>query len=453
MKSIFFDLETTDLNTVGQILNYAFVEVNDDWSVESKLTGTIKISRTQLPNPYAVLATKIDVIKHNEESTDSEHIALAKIQKYLQNIIEKDEVKLIGYNSNRFDIPYLRTSMIRNGLNPYFGGCIKYGDVLHAVKRLCCDNEDFVNLLEKNKNGRTIHKLESVVKSLGIMNANEKQDHESLADVLLTIKLAKHLLDNYDLDIRNYNSYEVKKNRFDVVKVFPFIDENGDKVSDEYCYYAILEQNKNQALWINIKKFEEGLDKKSVSWYNKTKSSFFVKEYLNDESLKTRASIAKKELSHITLENFFPPKNCDIEQFIYMMPIGDISALYDAVWRNDLFLIKNRKCKFASQLYLRFLCNNLDVDRIESTLKEYAIYRYGGKLKLDKNNFEVEYQDGVYSESFHPTYNELIEMIDILSKDSDNKFIMSRLKDFYENSIVSSLAGDDLKNIKRIKNI
>ena len=451
MKSIFFDLETTDLNTVGQILNYAFVEVNDDWSIQSKLTGTVKISRTQLPDPYAILATKLDVIKHNEESTDPEHIAVAKIQKYLQSVIEKDQVKLIGYNSNIFDVPYLRTSMIRNGLNPYFGGCLNYGDVLHAVKRLCCDNEDFVNLLEKNENNRTVYKLESVLKSLGLLNIDETQEHESLADVLLTIKLAKHLSDNYNLDIRNYHSYEVKKNRFDVVKVFPFIDENGNKVSDEYCYYAVLEQNKNQALWINLKKFEEGLEKKSVSWYNKTTSSFFVKEYLNDDRLKSRASVAKRELSHITLENFFPPKNCDIEQFIYMMPIGDISALYDAIWRNDLFLIKDRKCKFASQLYLRFLCNNLDIDKIESTLKDYAIYRYGGKLKLDKYNFEIEYQEGIFSESFHRTYNELIDIIDTLSQEPENNFIMRRLKDFYQNSIVSSLAGDDLKNIKRLK--
>jgi len=451
MKSIFFDLETTDLNTVGQILNYAFVEVNDDWSIQSKLTGTVKISRTQLPDPYAILATKLDVIKHNEESTDPEHIAVAKIQKYLQSVIEKDQVKLIGYNSNIFDVPYLRTSMIRNGLNPYFGGCLNYGDVLHAVKRLCCDNEDFVNLLEKNENNRTVYKLESVLKSLGLLNIDETQEHESLADVLLTIKLAKHLSDNYNLDIRNYHSYEVKKNRFDVVKVFPFIDENGNKVSDEYCYYAVLEQNKNQALWINLKKFEEGLEKKSVSWYNKTTSSFFVKEYLNDDTLKSRASVAKQELSHITLENFFPPKNCDIEQFIYMMPIGDISALYDAIWRNDLFLIKDRKCKFASQLYLRFLCNNLDIDKIESTLKDYAIYRYGGKLKLDKYNFEIEYQEGIFSESFHRTYNELIDIIDTLSQEPENNFIMRRLKDFYQNSIVSSLAGDDLKNIKRLK--
>lgn len=451
MHSIFFDLETTDLNPIGQILNYAFLEVAEDWSIQSKLTGKIKISRLQLPNPKSILASQTDVILHNEQAEDPEHIALAKIQKYIQDIVEWKETRLIGFNSNKFDVPFLRTSMIRNGLNPYFGGSIKYGDVLHVVKRLLCDSEQFSNSLLKYESGKHITKLESVAKAFNLLSNDQKQKHESLEDAELTIKLAKFLAENFDIDVRSYSSYELNKKNADVVEVFPFYDETGNKVSEEYCKMALLEQNKTQSLWINLKKFEQGLDKQAVSWYNKNTSSFFVKKVLTSDSDKRAAEIAKKSLSHVNLQNFWPEKNCDIEQFIFMMPINGISGLYDAVWKNDLFLIKETQSKFASQLYLRFLANTLDINQVEQQIKKYSLYRYGGKLKLDKSDFESEYKAEVYNESFHPTYNELLSEIDNLSKDDNNKYLMSQLKKFYDQSTISSIAGNELKQIFRRK--
>jgi DNA polymerase III epsilon subunit-like protein len=451
MNTIFFDLETTDLNPVGQILNYAFVEVDEDWNIKSCLRDKIKISRIQLPSPDAIVATKTDVLLHNLEAKDSEHIALAKIQKHLQGIIEWTDTRLVGYNSNKFDVPYLRTSMIRNGLNPYFGGSVKYGDVLHVVKRLACDRPDFYEKLQKREDGRPIFKLESVAKSFDLLDKNDVQSHESLSDVLLTIKLAKHLAENYGIDVRTYESYEAPKSSFDVIKVFPFVDETRKQVSDEYCYFAVLEQNKTQALLINLKKFEDGLEKQAVSWYNKNTSPLFVQKVFRGDQHKHRAEKARQSLSHINLKNFWPEKNCDIEQFIFMMPIGDIPALYDAVWRKDIFLLKEKRCKLASQLYLRYLSNTADIDQVENQIHQYAIYRYGGKMKLDKDNFDVQYQDGVYSESFHPTYNELMERLDELSKNPENASVMASLKRFYDTSVISTIAGKELSQIVRKK--
>jgi hypothetical protein len=453
MNTIFFDLETTDLNSIGQILNYAFVEVDADWNIKSMLRDKIKISRTQLPSPGAILATRTDIFEHNKEAKDPEHIALAKIQKYVSDIVEWQETRLVGFNSNKFDVPYIRTSMIRNGLNPYFGGSIKYGDVLHVVRRLACDNVEFLSKLEKREDGRPIFRLESVTKALGLLDPSEIQAHESLSDVMLTIKLAKYLAENYGIDVRTYSSYEIQHNRFDVVKVFPYTDEKGQKVSDEYCYFAVLEQNKTQSLLINLKKFEEGAHKGAVSWYNKNTSALYVQEYLKSDDLRKRADAAREALSDINLQNFWPPKNCDVEQFIFMMPIGQISALYDAVWRRDLYLIKETQSKYASQLYLRFLCNTADLDQVEKQLREYAVYRYGGKLKTDKENFDVSYQPGVYSESFHPTYNELIAQIDELAKVPENAHIMAQLKTFYETSSIASVAGTELRAINRSKDV
>lgn len=453
MNTIFFDLETTDLNPVGQILNYAFVEVDDNWNIKSMLCDKIAISRTQLPSPGAILATRTDIFAHQADAKDPEHIALAKIQKYISDIVEWQETRLVGFNSNKFDVPYLRTSMIRNGLNPYFGGSIKYGDVLHVVRRLACDNAEFCSKLQRRDDGRLMFRLESVTKSLGLLDPSEIQAHESLSDVMLTIKLAKYLADNYGIDVRTYSSYEIDNTRFDVVKVFPYTDETGQKVSDEYCYFTVLEQNKTQSLLINLKKFEEGAHKGAVSWYNKNTSALYVQKYIKDDDLRKRANDARETLSNINLQNFWPPKNCDVEQFIFMLPIGQISALYDAVWRRDLYLIKETQSKYASQLYLRFLCNTSDMDQVESQLKDYAIYRYGGKMKLDKEKFDTKYQPGVYSESFHPTYNELIAQIDELAKVPENKHIMSQLKLFYQTSPICVVAGPELTEINRRKHV
>lgn len=450
MNSIFFDLETTDLNPVGQILNYAFVEVDEKWNIRSSLKGTVKVSRLQLPSPYAIAATKIDIIEHNKTADDEEHIALAKIQKYVQDIIEWKDTRLVGFNSNKFDVPYIRTSMIRNGLNPYFNGSVKYGDVLHVVKKLACENQDFANKLEQ-KNNRPVFKLESVTKALGLLDSSEVQAHESMSDVLLTIKLAKFLAETYNLDVRTYNSYEAPSSKVSVVKIFPYRNESGELVSDDYCYMAIHEQNKSQALWINLKKFDEGLQRDSISWFNKNTSSMFVREVVTDVDMLAKAEEASAALKHIKLANFFPERNCDVESFIFMMPINDISALYDAVWRKDLFLIKERKCKLASQLYLRFLSKTLDVQEVETQLLDYALYRYGGRMKTNKDDVTSKYEAGVYNESFHATYNELLKQIDdIAQKTPENVYIMSQLKKFYEQSVITTIAGAELKKINRV---
>ena len=72
-------------------------------------------------------------------------------------------------------------------------------------------------------------------------------------------------------------------------------------------------------------------------------------------------------------------------------------------------------------------------------------------MKLDKNNFDVCFIPGVYSDSFHPTYNELLARIDELSLNPDNTEIMNSLKKFYLDSVVTTLAGKELAEIVRVK--
>lgn len=432
MRYIFFDFETSDLNFVGQILNYAFVEVDSDFNLRSSLSDKIKISPMQLPMPEAILSNRIDVMQHQKEAEHSEFSAMVSIYRYIENLCEYEPVKLIGYNSNSFDLHYLRTSFIRNGLNPYFGGQLCYGDMLHAVNKLTSSNDEFLSLLSRKENGKPKVSLESVCKSLSLMSADEKQDHESMSDVLLTIKLAKELEARFNLDIKKYSSYEVTKRytEFDAIQVYPRFDQNGNKVSDEDCYYVLHDHNKSTALWINLKKFESGLGKESVIWCNKNTSQLSVKRYVRDADIRARADAAKAALADVTIENFWPDKDCDLEQLIYELPINEIKSLSQAIHHKDLFLLKENKNKQANTLYLRFLCNNIESEDVNKVADRYIMYRYGGKLRLDKNGVDSD------EKLYHPTYQDLLDRVDKYYDELGDD-LMIKLKQFYLNSRVA----------------
>lgn len=448
MKTVFYDLETSDFNPVGQILNFAFVEVDENWNMRSCLRDKIKISRLELPSPDAIAANKIDVIQHQAEATETEASAMNKIHTYLSGIIESDDTRLVGFNSSRFDLHYLRTSMIRNGLNPYFGGSVKYGDVFQVVKRLACDNQDFISKMSKHDSGMLNLSLEGVSRSLGLLKEGQIQDHESLSDVLLTIELAKVLAAEYSIDVRTYSSYEVPSGKkFDAIRTFHFSDESKTRYGDEYTTLALLSQNKTQSLWINLKMFEEGRGDKSVFGYNKSSAFLFVKELVVDDAVRELANRARQELSHIDFSNFYTEKSCDVEQFIYMLPMSEISGLFGAIWRRDLYLMKKTKDKFASQLYLRYLCKNAKLESVHRHVKEYALYRYGGKLKINKDNPDSVAVDGVYSPDFHVTYKELLGRLDSLSQKEELRSLMVSLRKFYEEGDMFKVAGEQLMNL------
>jgi hypothetical protein len=439
MRYVIFDLETSDLNYVGQILNFAFVEVDENFNLKSSLRDKIKICPMQLPMPEAILSNRIDVIEHQKEATETEFSAMRKIYNYIESLCEYEPVRLIGYNSNSFDIHYLRTSLIRNGFNPYFGGQLSYGDLLHAVNKLAISNDQFLSKLKRKDNGKPSMSLESVCKVMGILSEDSTQDHESMSDVLLSIELAKKLKCAYELDIKTYSSYEISKRYtdFDAIEVYANFDEVGNKLPEDQCYYVLHEHNKSTALWINLNKFESGQGKKSILWCNKNAAPLFVKRYIKDADIRARAAAAKKELSEITIANFWPDKECDLEQSIYTLPINEIKSLSQAIHNKDLYLLKENKNKHANVLYLRFLCNNVNSDDVDKISEKYISYRYGGKLRLDKN--EINSEEKLY----HPTYKELLERVDKYCE-GDDKELMLKLKQYYLHSKMAKFFSSEL---------
>ncbi|MEX0595201.1 MAG: hypothetical protein WD512_01795, partial [Candidatus Paceibacterota bacterium] len=204
--SIFFDLETSDLNFVGQILNFSFIVIDTKWNITQELNGEIKINRLQLPRARAIAANRINVLEHQKSAKFTESQAMTKIAEFLQefsNNCGSNLGQLIGFNSANFDLPYVRTSLIRNGLNPYFK--VQNRDLLLVAQKLWISNEKFRATITQYAEANSLPanlKLETLCKAHQLLAG--KQLHESRDDVLLTIELAKAFSDLYGVDVRNF---------------------------------------------------------------------------------------------------------------------------------------------------------------------------------------------------------------------------------------------------------
>ncbi len=438
--TIFYDLETSSLEFCGQIINFAFVVVDENWNITDKYTNKIHISNTQLPDPEAIEINKIDVIEHQNETKDfsySESISLQSIYNFIESWTLKSEspVPLIGYNSTNFDLPYLRTSMIRNGINPYFKNVV-YGDLLYVSQYLSLTQKSFYKTVLKNN--QTEHfslSLSSLIKTL----LEEKQNHESLDDVYLLISLAKYYDEKYNVDVRTFNSYQPKNNQKLVKRILVDKQNFNDKSCKLYSTCILLDESKNNSLWIDLNKFEEETKninetkkfkewlnseeaKKVIYWFNKSTSSFFIENFKFNDLEKSNAEEIKSIFNHINLNNFFTEnKKCDIEQFIYMMPFREMLDLCNSIWKNSsnkIFL-----GKYGKQLIERYKFNKEDKNLTEDEkFVEYVDYRYNGKMKLNKSG----------DEQYHPKLKDLMRKLANISKTNDeNEKLMKSLLKFY----------------------
>ena len=477
---IFYDLETTDLNPTGQILNFALVAVDHNYDEVEELKGTIALTPTQLPNPYAILANRVDVIEHQKNPTyKTERDAMLDIAGFIEYYKERSRRPLIvvGYNTTRFDLFYLRTVMTRNGVNPYIGSPnnkTRYDkDVLHIGQYVATIDPEFKKLFTK-EDGKVSLRLETVSKKLGLLQG--KQEHESRADVDITIKLAKYYLEYYNIHLDTFESYQARdyeKTKTVIQKVHPNDDRhhhNPDENavgSGRMVYFDGNDpQRKGQSLWIDLDKWKAGAGRDAVSWYNMHTSTFFVSGKVEFDPAEIDAAI--NSYPNLTLANFFPEKNCDVEAWIYMIDYGttnllsELVSLQDPTWRTECLahintkLIDPKQRKYFTQLYKRYLLNtqkNHD-DEYNAMLKAYALYRYGGKMKVNRYDCVSVYEKGVFNADFHATWNELVADIDkLLSErtDPEDIHLLTQLKQFYLNSKIYKIAGKELQTIHRIK--
>lgn len=460
MISIFWDLETTDLGPSGQILQAAFVAVDDDWNEVSRLNLEIKLARTILPSPGAILVTGIDIEEHQRRATHTEREAMKAISDYINSFptssvlsAASGEIAMIGYNNMKFDLQYLRTSMIRNGLNPYFGNTVVNRDLLHTTRKLAYTNDVFYKLIcnTTSKGGSPSLKLNDVAQNLRLSFG--QQTHNALDDVLLTISVAKKLAEQFDIDVRTYMPYEAEPYEDSVVplcyRIMSYTESGQPKIADNPCSIPMvfLKAEKHHTFWVDLNRYKTLLPERrqyAIKWFNKKTHSFIVDHSVVPDSsvLKEAAEAVSALAAHIpsNLESFFPIKNCDIEEHIYKLSFAAQSALYTAIWYGDLGEIRcmeGEQQALAVLLFERAILREGDITRpkVRDRFIDYAKYRYGGNMILSNGKP-------------HATYAELLEEVnDKIASDNTEPYqrdLLVSLLSYYINSDIHNLCGNEL---------
>lgn len=457
MYAVFYDLETTTKNTVGQILNYSFIMVDDEFNPVGELSGLVKINRLQLPEPGAILANRTDVVEHQKIASDTEPVAMRKIEGFLASCIQKAHgaVAFIGYNSSRFDLNYLRTSLIRNGINPYFKGQLSTRDLLHVVQKAYLLNGEFRELTRKQCDGapRLSLSLQTVSHALGLLDG--VQAHESREDVLLTIRLARWLRDRCSLDVRTSEAYEggplhstarsgtvyeIEEPEYDLHELSPA----------RRIPMCLLDENKRAALWINLDRYAEDPSPRCISWRQPMKHAFFTSgRAVASPETQHLARKALGQFKNITLSNFFEKGDGDIEQDIYRLDFDAQDVYYRALKEGRKEILGETKNPDAKKLWVRYQLANSDLNlsdaRSAELLRQYALYRYGGKLQLVRNIREPRDPD-----NFHPKLSEMMAELNRSREGAaaegaqEDVKLLDSLEKFYRSSEIFRVAGPEL---------
>jgi hypothetical protein len=457
MYAVFYDLETTSKNTIGQIVNYSFILVDDEYKVVDELSGLVKISRLQLPDAGAILANRTDVLKHQSLASDNEPTAMLKIEDFLSACIQRARgaVAFIGYNSSRFDLGYLRTSFIRNGRNPYFGGKLTTRDLLHAVQKAYLSSEKFRSLVREQcaSEKRLSLSLQTVTRALGLLEGT--QAHESREDVLLTIRLAEWLQRECGINVREYEAYEgFKLHSTARSGTVYWVSEPEYDLSEGRpvrTYPAcLLDVSGKMALWINLEKFAEKAGPHCIMWRQLMKHPFFVSEQsVAAPDLQKLARSALAYFAKVSLKNYFEKSTCDIEQDIYRLDFDAQDLYAKAIESGSREILAECANPDAKVLWVRRQLAHSELDlndpKTASTLRQYALHRYGGKLQLAKNLRESEDY-----ENYHPTlssmWGDLVRAKEgaVALGNAEDRGLMEALERFYKASDIVRVAGDEL---------
>lgn len=189
MIQVFYDFETSSLSLSGQVISYCFLALSNDGSLLQELSGLVTLTRCELPDLDALLITRLS-IQHLHQYGKPEPTVALEIFTFLFNLIEAHgKIVLCGYNSNQFDLKFLRSLLIRHGLNPYFYGKIEYRDVLHWVRYLGMSHTQFP--MQLHADGYWTFSLEQMARAHGVTTL--PQTHNAIDDVQLTIHLVSQL--------------------------------------------------------------------------------------------------------------------------------------------------------------------------------------------------------------------------------------------------------------------
>lgn len=461
MYAIFYDLETTDKEPIGQILNYCFIFVDPAGEILSESSGLVRIARTQLPDPGAILANRVNVLEHQRTAHDDERAAMGKIVTFINGCIEhargkgKDTVALIGYNSSRFDLTYLRTSLIRNGFDPYWMGKIVPRDLLHAVQKGYLNHEPFRQLILKQRAGeeKLSLSLETVGHALGLLSGAQK--HESREDVVLSLRVAEWLRRECGIDATELEAYEGARLHSTAGTGAVYLVREPEYVlgldtHEVRTPVTLLDADHRSALWINLERYSRSQDPTCIMWRSVAKHPFFTNSQAeSDAAIQKLARSAVQQFKGKTLKNFFERTTCDIEQDIYRLDRDGRDLLRKLIETADRRLIEGSRDNDLRVLWTRYQLRNPNLDmrdeRSREVLRRYAVHRYGGALQLARTTPKGGEGGGFHwtLSQMHTTLRQMRDAAAVAGNQEDAE-LLAAVSRFYNDSEIMQVAGKEL---------
>jgi hypothetical protein len=467
MHAVFYDLETSDKNPIGQIVNYCFIYVDDQLAPIDEISGLIKLSRLQIPDAGAILANRTDVLKHQSLAQDHEPEAMQKISRFLNSCIThaKGAVSLVGYNSARFDLGYLRTSLIRNGFNPYFDQQLVPRDLLHSVHKAYLSSLKFREAVLKQRAGekKLSLSLQTVGHALGLLEGI--QAHESREDVVLTLKVAEWLRRECDIDPTTFEGYEGIKLHSTARSGSVYLQEQPEYELDVgklsvTTPVTLLDASNKAGLWVDLERYASKRSPECIMWRAAGKHPFFIKPQASDDpELRSLARAAIKQFKGISLRNFFKPSNCDVEMDIYRLDFDNLGTYIRAVQSNDRKLLDQCTAPEAKVLWIRRLLASsrasISDPKTAEMLRQYALYRYGGELQLVRN---LSKKDEESDSDYHPLLSDMVLRLTqsreaaAINHNVDDQRLLDSLERYIRESDIARVAGEKLLPHWYVKN-
>jgi hypothetical protein len=456
---IFYDFETSSRELLGQILSYSFIVTDATYNTIDECSGYIKLNRLQLPEPEAILVNKID-ISWLQKNGDSEYDAALKIHSFLNKLLSTGvSWTLVGFNSNQFDLNFLRVLFIRYGLNPYFKGKLKNTDMLHVSQHVAFENESsFPWTLKDSDTPYYVFTLEALTKGFDLLKGT--QTHDAKEDVLLTIALAKHYKNHYNLSLETFIPFNLEETStvdnqtlFKVkTRHFPKDKESLNKYT--YKTYMLLAPVGKAFLCIDLETVNSSEPLKSMRYFNSNKN-FLITEALTTIEQEMAETVISKikdidlfKILKQTPNHYFDliKKEWDIDYQIHELGFKNIDRLgpivltliktpfvYEATLKQLLRYRNDEKDTFLIQLYNRVYLNYHPPPQMKY-IQKYITPRYiTGELLKNWDNFRP--------------IEDSIEFITTILKneniDERDKTNMQALKTYYKEFSLNYIPGKE----------
>ena len=184
MKLAYIDIETGGLSPeYSPILQLAgMIEVGDKVEMFNYF---IKPFEDQKVDQKALDVNKLNP---SDEKFEYPQIVYGKFIKLLDSYVSKynksDKLFFVGYNSNSFDMPFIRKFFERNW-NKYFGSYFWYPSIDVMILAMA--------KLANKRHTLPDFKLGTIAKEFGL-NTDKEQYHSGEYDIMITREIYKHLM-------------------------------------------------------------------------------------------------------------------------------------------------------------------------------------------------------------------------------------------------------------------